>query len=105
MRRRVHHAQHGNLILLTEHVQRVGRHGAAGDDDGLGVKGIQKGGVLPGVFDNGLLGAAAVGHPSGVTKVDDVLSGQQAAQLPHSGQSAQTRVKHANRSFIHKKTS
>ena len=45
--------------------------------------------ILTGVLQDGLRAAAAVGHPAGVAKVDDVLVGQPPAQLPHTGQAAQ----------------
>ncbi len=101
----LHHAPHRDVVFRRQHVQRGGGHRAAGDDDGLQIEGPQKGHVLPGIADDGVLGAAAVGHPPGIAEIDDILSRQQVLKLPHRRQAAQTRIKDANGPIIHKKTS
>ena len=93
------HVGHGELCGL---LGRVGAgHGAAGGHDALDVLGQQERDVLPGVLQNGLVAAAAVGHPAGVAEIDDVLAGQQPAQLPHAGQAAQPAVEYADGAVIH----
>ena len=100
----LHHPHHGDGILGGEHVQRGGGYGAAGDEDGLEVEGAQEGHILPGIFDDRLPGAAAVGHPSRISEVDHVLPRQQAAQLPHSGEPPQAGIKDADGPLIQSKS-
>ena len=97
----IHHAQirHRELFGLSG---RVGAgYRAAGRHDALDILGEQERDVLPGVLQDGLRAAAAIGHSAGVAKVDDVLVGQPPAQLPHAGQAAQAAVKYADGAVIH----
>ena len=57
--------------------------------------------ILPGVLHNGVVGAGPVGNAPCVAEVDDVLAGQNAAQLAHGGQAAQAAVKYTDGSCIH----
>ena len=90
------HRQAGGLL------RRIGRgHRAAGGNDEFHVPAQQKADILPGVLDDDILSAGAVGHAARIPEVDDILPRQHAAQLPHSCQAAQTAVKHADGPCVH----
>ena len=97
----IHYAKVGHRQLGCLRSRVGAAHRAAGGHDALDVFGKQKGHVLPGVLQNGLRAAAAVGHPTGIAEVDDILMGQALAQLPHAGQAAQTAVEHTDGAIIH----
>ena len=78
-----------------------GGHCAAGSNNELYIVGKQKADVLPGILADDLPPAGAVGHAAGITKINDVLAGQHAAQLAHGGQAAQTAVKHSDGAGVH----
>ena len=97
----IHHAQirHGQLGRLGGGVSAG--HRAAGRHDALDIFGEQERDVLPGILEDDLRAAAAVGDTTGITKIDDVLMGEVLAQLPHAGQAAQAAVEHADGAIIH----
>ena len=99
---RLHHAHNGQVIFPLQRIQRGGRHRAAGNHNGFQVKGPEKTHVLPGIFQNGLIRPTTVRHPGGISKINQLLLGQNPAQRLHRRQSAQTGVKHTNRSCIHR---
>lgn len=101
LRRGFHHAPDGNVVFLRQYVQGRSGHSAAGDDDGLQVKGTEKSHVLPSIAHKGIPRTAAVGHPCSISEIDDVLPGQQPLQLAHRRQAAQAGVKHADWPIIH----
>ena len=102
---RLHHAHDGQVVFRLEGVQRCGGHGAAGDEDGFQVKGPQKPHILPGVFQQRLLGAAAVGHPGGIPEIDEVFLRQNLPQGAHRRQAAEAGVEYADRPCIHGRSS
>ena len=87
--------------FLRQYVQGRSGHSAAGDDDGLQVKGTEKSHVLPSIAHKGIPRTTAVGHPRSISEIDDVLPGQQPLQLAHRRQAAQAGVKHADWRIIH----
>ena len=97
----IHHAQIGHRELFGLSGGVGAGHRAAGRHDALDILGEQERDVLPGILQDGLRAAAAVGHSAGVAKVDDVFVGQPPAQLPHTGQAAQAAVKYADGAVIH----
>ena len=99
--RSVHDAQIGDGELCSLGGGVDAGHRAAGRHDALDVFGKQKGHVLPGVLQNGLRAAAAVGYPAGIAEVDDILVGEALAQLPHAGQTAKAAVEYADGAVIH----
>ena len=76
-------------------------HRAAGGHDALHILRQQEGDVLPGVLQNSLRAAAAVGDAAGIAEIDDVLVGKALAQLPHAGQPAKAAVEYADGTVIH----
>ena len=101
----LHHPHDGEVILPLELGQGGGGDGAAGDEDGLKVKGPEEADVLPGVLQNGLWRAAAVGDTGGVPEVDQVLPRQDAPQGADGGEAAEAGIKHADGSAIHRNLS
>ena len=97
----IHYAKVGHRQLGCFRSRVGAGHRTAGGHDAFDVFGKQKGHVLPGVLQNGLRAAAAVGYPAGIAEVDDILMGQALAQLPHTGQAAQTAVEHTDGAIIH----
>ena len=100
-RSRIHDAQvgHGQQRRLGGGVGAG--HRAAGGHDALDILGQQERDVLPGILQDGLRAAAAVGHTAGVAEVDDILVGEPLAQLLHAGQAAEAAVKYADGAVIH----
>ena len=86
----LHHAHHGQVVLRLQRGQGSGGDRPAGDEDGLQVKGSQKAHILPGIFQNGLPGSAAVGHPGGIAEVDQVLLRQDLPEGMHCRQPSQS---------------
>ena len=78
----IHHAQirHGQLGRLGGGVSAG--HRAAGRHDALDIFGEQERDVLPGILEDDLRAAAAVGDTTGITKIDDVLVGEDACAAP-----------------------
>ena len=76
-------------------------HRAAGGHDALDILREQERDVLPGILQNSLRAAAAVGDAAGIAEVDDILVGEALAQLPHAGQAAKAAVEYADGTVIH----
>ena len=74
--RRGDHPEDGQGVLRRQLGEGVGRDGAAGHHDGLGVKGPQEGHVLAGIAEDGLPALGAVRDPPGVPEINKVLPGQ-----------------------------
>ena len=92
----VGHRQPGGLL------RRIGRgHGPAGGDDELDIPAEQKAYILPRILHNDVPPAAAVRHAAGIAEIDDILTGQHAAQLAHGGQPAKAAVKYADGPCVH----
>ena len=85
----LYHAYHGQVVFRLQRRQRGGSHRSAGDEDGLQIEGAQETHILAGVFQNGLPGTAAIGHPGGVAEVDQVLLRQDAPEGVHRRQTPQ----------------
>ena len=87
------------------YTKAVAADGAAGDDDGLQIEAAQEPGVLPGVFENGIPAAVAVGDTGCVAEVYNVFRGHDPAQLPHCGQAAEAGVEYPDGPCVHGPTS
>ena len=76
---------------------------AAGGNDEFYPPVPEKAQILRGIAVDDLPAAGAVGNPAHIAKVDDVLAGEQTAQLPHHRKATHTGVKDANGPLIHGK--
>lgn len=92
------------------HGQPVGEGGidhragsAAGGDDELHIPVPEEAQVLGRIAVDDLPAAGAVGNPAHIAEVDDVLAGEQTAQLPHHREPAHAGIKDADGSLIHGK--
>ena len=92
------------------HGQPVGEGGidhragsAAGGDDELHIPVPEEAQVLGRIAVDDLPAAGAVGNPAHIAEVNDVLAGEQTAQLPHHREPAHAGIKDADGSLIHGK--
>ena len=99
--RSVHDAQIGDGELCGLGGWVDAGHRAAGGHDALDILREQECDVLPGILQNSLRAAAAVGDAAGIAEVDDILVGEALAQLPHAGQTAKAAVEYADGTVIH----
>ena len=97
----LHHTENGDIVLGRQHRQSVGRYGAAGHQQRFHIKAPQEMYILPGVAQQYFRRAPAVGDTGRVAEVYNVLRGEDAAYLPHGGQSAGAGVEHPDRPLIH----
>ena len=98
---RFHHASNGYGTPGAQLLQTVGADGAAGDNHRLQIEAAQKPQILPGIPQQGLLAAVAVGDTGSISKVYNILGGHQLPQLPHRRQPSQSGIEYAYGTRVH----